>query len=139
MNDLPQLAPEFVASVASLRPRTPREVLLCEMYTAVLGVDRISIDDGFFDLGGDPLLAVRLISRIRTSFGVELPIRVLVEAPSVAQLAVRLEQVGTARRVPGRCRDQPPSSTGCWSETVRLGGSIRGCFCGRQRGWRRRI
>src|SRR5262249_60641779 len=90
-------APEVRAGVARLA-RSPREELLCGLFAEGLGLARVGIDDDFFALGGHWLLATRLISRIRSSVGVEGSIGSLFEAPTVAGLGERLSEAGGWRR-----------------------------------------
>ncbi|OBG82484.1 hypothetical protein A5699_00340 [Mycobacterium sp. E802] len=80
-------APEFSSGVAYRAPRDQRERVLAELFGEVLGIPRVGVDDGFFDLGGHSLSATRLIARARVELGVDVPIRALFDAPSVAALA----------------------------------------------------
>ncbi|WP_211770319.1 non-ribosomal peptide synthetase [Kutzneria sp. CA-103260] len=87
-NALPK--PERAAAGPGRAARNPVEQLLCELFADVLDVPRVGPDDDFFDLGGHSLTATRLIQRIRSAVGAEVPVRVVFDAPTAAALADRL-------------------------------------------------
>src|SRR5262249_33542733 len=65
------------------KPRTPREETLCEIFAEVLSMEKVSIDDDFFALGGHSLMATRVVSQVRATLGVELSLRTIFAAPTV--------------------------------------------------------
>ncbi|MGK2915905.1 MAG: amino acid adenylation domain-containing protein, partial [Porticoccaceae bacterium] len=75
---------EFVA------PRSPLEHNLAQIWRELLGAERIGVHDNFFDLGGHSLLATRMMARLRSNLAAEVPLRLLFEAPTVAELAARI-------------------------------------------------
>jgi amino acid adenylation domain-containing protein len=74
-------------------PGNPIEEILCRIWQEVLRRERVAIHDNFFTLGGHSLLAVQVAARMRDSFKVDIPIRALFEAPTVAQMAKYIAQV----------------------------------------------
>src|SRR6202041_2382445 len=90
-------APAAVETASHVAPQTPTEEVVASIWAEVLRRDRISTQDSFFDLGGHSLLATQVISRIRRSLNVDIPLRTLFEAPTVAKMA---EQIDNLRRDP---------------------------------------
>ncbi|WP_344318934.1 amino acid adenylation domain-containing protein, partial [Streptomyces yatensis] len=94
-------------------PRTPAEEALARIWSEVLPVDTVGVEDDFLGLGGDSILGVRLLTRVRAELGVELSLRDLLDARTVARLAGRLP-AGTAdgpgapeEPIPHAPRDRP--------------------------------
>ncbi|PYS94472.1 MAG: hypothetical protein DMF50_12430, partial [Acidobacteria bacterium] len=88
-------------------PRTPDEKKLARLWGVVLRIERPGLHDNFFEAGGHSLLATQLISRLRETFRVELPLRALFESPTIAGLARAIDSLrslGTARPAPALAR-----------------------------------
>ena len=100
---LPGRAPEA--------PRTPLEELLAGLFAEVLGVDRLGVEESFFEHGGHSLAAMRLSARIREALGIELPLHRVFEAPTVAALARAIAVAGEARERCPAARSGVPRGT----------------------------
>jgi thioesterase domain-containing protein len=85
-------APDATARTATyVAPRTSLESVLVELFTSLLNVERVGVEDNFFDLGGNSLQAMRLITRIRADLGVDTDVTAIFLAPTPGQLAARLD------------------------------------------------
>ena len=90
--------PELLTSY--LAPRTAAEQTLTEIWSEVLGIERVGVDDNFFELGGHSMLGTQVISRVRRSFATQVPLKTLFERPTIAELAESLEAGGRRQAAP---------------------------------------
>ncbi|MFQ6230991.1 amino acid adenylation domain-containing protein, partial [Nocardia sp. NPDC002869] len=86
---------------------TPIEEIVAGVFADVLGVQRIGADDDFFALGGNSLIATQVAARLGAALDTTVPVRMLFETPTVAALAVRVEQAGASGRVALTPRERP--------------------------------
>ena len=95
-------APEYHHNGGGYRvPATRVEQILAGIYAQVLGIDRVGVDESFFDLGGDSLSAMRVIAAINTALDTHLTVPTLFDAPSVTSLSRQLgRHAGSAEEVP---------------------------------------
>jgi amino acid adenylation domain-containing protein/non-ribosomal peptide synthase protein (TIGR01720 family) len=92
------------SAVEYVGPQNLIQEILAATWIAVLKVDRVGINDNFFELGGHSLLATQVISRIRASFQLEVPLRAIFEFPTIATLSARIE----AELKSGHGTSEPP-------------------------------
>ncbi|MEE2035438.1 non-ribosomal peptide synthetase, partial [Rhodococcus chondri] len=93
--------PDLTATGGDYRPpTTDLEKVIAAVVADVLGHDRVSVDDNFFDLGGNSLIATRVVARINTAVGTDAGVRALFEAPTVRALAGRILDDHGGHRVP---------------------------------------
>ncbi|MCI0745146.1 MAG: non-ribosomal peptide synthetase [Verrucomicrobia subdivision 3 bacterium] len=89
---LPPAGPAMVDTSGLVAPRSQAERALAEIWSELLRVPQVGVRDNYFRLGGHSLLAIRVMSRIQETFGIELPMSSLFEAPTIEQLAAAIER-----------------------------------------------
>lgn len=80
-----------VRSVSRIAPQTPTEQVLAQIWRELLGLEEVGVTDNFFEYGGHSLLAIQLVSRVRSTFQLDLPLHSFFDAPTVRGLAVLIE------------------------------------------------
>ena len=108
---LPALAHENLQpthDVVGSPPRTETEKALAAIWRELLVVENIGINDDFFDLGGQSLVAIKAVSRIRDTFEVDVPLRNLFERPTIAGLAEVIDQLAWVAKGNAPARDAAP-------------------------------
>ncbi|TNJ42066.1 type I polyketide synthase [Phaeobacter sp. B1627] len=115
--DRPDLDTDYIA------PHSATEKTLAECFATLLGLSQVGVEDSFFDLGGHSLVAVRLFAQIKRSFGVEWPMSVLFDAPTIAALAKRIElEAPNLSEAPGdgEAPARPPATAQVLTHLVKL-------------------
>ena len=91
-------APDFTSGAGSFRsPRSATEHTVAQIFADILGLDRVGIDESFFEVGGNSLSATKLVSRVNAALGTDLGVRAIFEAPTVAALSSTISAVSTSR------------------------------------------
>jgi len=97
-------APDYAKDLLEntyVAPSTDTERTLAEIWSRVLGVETIGVADNFFMIGGHSLLATQVVSRVRQSFGIEMPLREMFESPTIAELSKAVEKIRSQQSVSG--------------------------------------
>jgi acyl carrier protein len=80
-------APEYQDADRYRAPADALEELLTCIYAQILGVERVGVDESFFDLGGNSLSAMKLVTRVRAELGIEVAVQAVFDEPTVARMA----------------------------------------------------
>ena len=90
---------QFASDTSWIAPRTSVEEVLAKIWCEVLALERVGVEDSFFELGGHSLLMAQVMSRVRESLQLELPLRTFLEAPTICGLAEAIETVARAEQL----------------------------------------
>jgi acyl carrier protein len=82
---------QLMLARAYVAPRTPIEERLARIWRDVLGMDAVGVEDSYYDLGGDSFLAAVIFAQIEEEFSIDLPMATLIRSPTIAQLALKLQ------------------------------------------------
>jgi acyl carrier protein len=89
---LPAPDTEALETEQFIAPRTQTERILAEIWCKLLNLQRVGVNDNYFKLGGHSLMAIRVVSRMREAFQIELSLSSIFEAPTLAELAAMIER-----------------------------------------------
>ena len=78
-------------------PRTDMEKTVAGILERLLELEHVDVEDNFFSLGGHSLMGAQLVARVRDTFGIEMPLRVVFEAPSVSELSSEIDRLLVAK------------------------------------------
>ena len=98
ISDARVLRQEFPLLGAYVAPRTPTEHKLAEIFCNTLRMDKVSVNDDFEELGGDSLIAMSICADIEKAFAIDVPVAFLVRAPTIAQLAPKVDELVSRRK-----------------------------------------
>jgi thioester reductase-like protein len=113
-------APEYAAGANYRAPSNAVEEILAGIYARVLGLDQVGVDDSFFDLGGDSILAMRLIAAVNSRLDADLPVRALFDTPSVRRLSQQLGRHASSANGPSFASVHGRDSTEVHAGELRL-------------------